>query len=198
MKQKKVIIGLASVLILTVVVIGSGLSRRRAGEVAVGLSLVGDTNANGTNMALFKVQNNQSRRIWLRHCYYFAGEAFREPAGAWQCSDQAASNRWGKSSMDLRQYLPPEPTRNSPDPTNLIIPVPTNQPLWRIGVTVEFNITLPTRIRSAWKPRDWWMLNPHQFINNSPEAIWVESPVITNAQAFPDGAASTIRAQLTD
>ncbi len=218
MKQTKVIIGLASVLIFTLVVIGLNLSGRRSGDLAVGLSFVGYTNANGTNMALFKVQNNQSRRIWLRHCYYLAGEAFREPACAWQCPDQAASNRWGKSSMDLRQYLPPEPTRNSPDPTNLIIPVPTNQPLWRIGVTVEFNTTLPTRtspepthltlpvpmnqrlwrigvgvefniglqqrLRDAWKTRDVKWLDSRHFVNNSPEAIWVESPVITNVTVF--------------
>lgn len=185
MKQKKIIVGLAVVLILTVAVIGLNFSRRRAGDLAVGLSLVGYTNANGTNMALFKVQNNQSRRIWLRHCNYLAGEAFREPAGAWQCSDQAASNRWGKSSMDLRQYLPPEPTLTSPDPTNLIIPAPTNQPLWRIGVTVEFNIGPRQRLRDAWKTRDVKWLDSRHFVNNSAEAIWVESPVITNATVLP-------------
>ncbi len=184
MKQNGVIIGFAILFILTVVVIGLNISRRRAGEMAVGLSFVGYTNVNGTNMGLFMVQNNQSRRIWLRHCNYLAGETFGEPAGAWECSDQAASNRWGKSSVDLRQYLPPEPTRTSPDPTNLIIPVPTNQPLWRIGVSVEFNIGLKQRLRDAWKFRDMKWLDSRHFVNNSPEAIWVESPVITNATAF--------------
>jgi hypothetical protein len=184
MKHNKVIVGLAVVLSLMVVVIGLNLSRGRAGDLAVGLSLLGYTNANGTNMALFKVQNNQSRRIWIRHCDYLAGEAFREPAGAWQCLDQAASNRWGKSSMDLRQYLPPEPTRTSADPTNLMLPVPTNQPLWRIGVTVEFNNRLPQRLRDAWKTRNVKWLDSRNFVNNSAEAIWAESPVITNATVF--------------
>ncbi len=187
MKQNKVIVGLMVLLILTVAAIWLSLGRRPAGEVAVGLSLVGYTNANGTNMALFKVQNNQSRRIWLRHCYYLAGEAFREPADAWQCSDQAASNRWGKASMDLRQYLPAEPTRTSPDPTNLMLPVPANQPLWRIGVTVEFNIGLQQRLRDALKFRDVKWLDSRNFVNNSPDAIWVESTVITNATAFSQG-----------
>ena len=184
MRQNKVIVGLAVLLTLVVLAIELSLSRGRAGDVAVGLSLVGYTNANGTNMALFKVQNNQSRRIWLRHCYYLPGEAFREPAGAWQCSDQGASNRWGKSSLDLRQYLPPEPTRTSPDPTHLVLPVPTNQPLWRIGVTVEFNIGLQQRLRDAWKFRDVKWLDSRHFVNNSSEAIWVESPVVTNATVF--------------
>jgi hypothetical protein len=185
MKRKKLIGGLAILLIVAVVVIDLSFKVRR---MPVELSLIGYTNVNGTAMALFKVQNNQSRRIWLRHCYYFAGEAFREPAGAWQCSDQAASNRWGKASMDLRQYLPPEPTRTSPDPTNLMLPVPTNQPLWRIGVTVEFNITPWRRIRNAWRSRGVRSLNLRQFINNSPEAIWVESPVITNATVHSNGS----------
>ena len=191
MNPKKVVFGIAGVMILTMVVVRLGLSRRRTGEVAVGLSLVGYTNANGTNMALFKVQNNQSRRIWIRHCNYLSGEAFGEPAGAWQCSDQAASNRWGKSSLDLRQYLPPEPTRTSPDPTNLMLPVPTNQPLWRIGVTVEFNMGLQQRLREAWKTRDLKWLDRRRFVNNSAEAIWVESSAITNAAAPSDGAASS-------
>lgn len=190
MKQKKVIVGFAS-LLLIVLVIGLNFNRRPAGDLAVGLTFVGYTNVNGNSMALFKVQNNQSRRIWLRHCYYLPGEAFREPAGAWQCSDQAASNRWDNSPMDLRQFLPPEPTRTSPDPNYLTLSVPTNQALWRIGVTVEFNIRLSERLRVAWKPRDWWMLKRGQFINNSTEAIWVESPVITNATILSGGAASS-------
>lgn len=184
MKQNKVVAGLLALLILTVAATWLSFGPRRAGDLAVVLSFAGYTNANGTNMALFKVQNNQSRRIWLRHCYYLAGEAFREPAEAWQCSDQAASNRWGEASMDLRQYLPLEPTRTSPDPTNLMLPVPANQPLWRIGVTVEFNIGLRQRLRVAWETRDVKWLDSRNFVNNSPDAIWVESPVITNTTVF--------------
>lgn len=52
--------------------------------MAVELSLVGYTNVNGTSMALFKIQNNQSRRIWIRHCDYLLGEASQQPPGAWQ------------------------------------------------------------------------------------------------------------------
>ena len=54
-------------------------------------------------------------------------------------------------------------------------------------MTVEFNITLWRRIRNAWRSRDVRSLNLRQFINNSPEAIWVESPVITNAMDLSDG-----------
>jgi len=186
MKRKKLIGGLAIVLILAVLIIDLSLRTRR---MAVELSLVGYTNVNGTSMALFKIQNNQSRRIWIRHCDYLLGEAFQEPPGAWQCSNEAAwaSNRWSNSIMVPQQYLPPEPTPTSPDPTNLFVPLPQNQSLWRIGVTVEFNITLWRRIRNAWRSRDVRRLNLGQFINNSPEAMWVESPVITNATVLSDG-----------
>lgn len=181
MKRQKVIARLATVLILTALVIGLSFSRRHTTNLAVGLSFVGYTNVNGNTMALFSVENNQTRRIWIRHCNYLAGEAFREPVGAWQCSDQAASNRWSASSVIPQQYLPPEPTRTSPDPTNLMIPVPVSLPLWRIGVTVEFNIGFKQRLRETWKTRDLKWLDSRQFVNNSAEAIWVESPVITNA-----------------
>jgi hypothetical protein len=180
----KLIGGLAIVLIMAAVVIDLSLRTRR---MAVELSLVGYTNVNGTSMSLFKIQNNQSRRIWIRHCDYLLGKAFQEPPGAWQCSNQAASNRWNNSIMVPQQYLPPEPTPTSPDPTNLIVPLPKNQSLWRIGVTVEFNITVWRRIRNAWIARDVRRLNLRQFINNSPEAIWVECAVITNATALSDG-----------
>jgi hypothetical protein len=200
MKQKKVIVGLAVVLTITVVVIGLNFGRGRVGDIDVAVSFVGYTNVNGTSMALFKVQNNQSRRIWLRHVDYLLGEAFRKPAGAWQCSILAASNRWASSSMIPQQYLPPEPTPTSPNPTSLMVPVPTNQPLWRVGLTVEFSTTLPQRLAFAWKFRharglhlgqfvkrtDEAWVNRGQFINNSSEAIWVESPVITNATALSD------------
>jgi hypothetical protein len=112
-KRKKVIGGLAMVLILAVVVINFS-SRPR--HMAVELSLVGYTNVNGTAMALFKIQNNQSRRIWIRHCDYLLGEAFQEPPGAWECSNEAAwaSNRWSNSIMVPQQYLRRSPHRLVP------------------------------------------------------------------------------------
>lgn len=89
---------------------------------------------------------------------------------------------WGTTGS---RALPPEPTRSSPSPTEFMVPVPPNQSLWRIGLTVEFNVRLPERIHVAWKIRDANMLKMGQFINNSSEAIWVESPVITNLITIP-------------
>jgi hypothetical protein len=119
MKRKKLIGGLAIVLILAMLVIDLSLGTRR---MAVELSLLRYTDVNGTAMALFKIQNNQNRRIWVRHCDYLLGEAFQEPPGAWHCSNQAAwaSNRWNNSIMVPQQYMPPEPTLTSADPTNLL------------------------------------------------------------------------------
>jgi hypothetical protein len=192
MKRKKLLRGVAIVVVLILIVVGLNFRVRR---MAVAVIFVGYTNVSGTSMALFKVQNHQSRRIWLRHCEYLLGDAFQQPPGAWQCADLAASNRWSKSSMTARQYLPPEPTLTSPDPTNLMVAVPSNQRVWRIGLTVEFNIGLRQRLGDAWKTRDVKWLDSRHFINNSAEAIWVESGVISNSTKLSDTAAASPHAQ---
>jgi len=130
--------------------------------------------------------------MWLRHVDYLLGESFRQPPGAWQCPSLAGSNRWNNPDCESipPQFVPLEPTHTSPDPTNLMVPVPTNRTPWRIGVLVEFDISLWEKIGTAWRAREVRLLNPRQFINNSTEAIWIESPVLTNAMSQAHRAAT--------
>jgi hypothetical protein len=202
-KRKKVLIGLA--LLVAMAAVGmwlSGASWRR-GDMAVRLVFVGYTNVGGSPMALFKVQNNQARRIWLRNGAYLFGEAFHTPGGAWECSmAQAISNRWHNSApepMIPGQYLPPEPSRKVPCPTSLMVPVPRDQARWRIGLTVEFEVPplsrLQVRFSDAWAARSPARLMSDIFINNSANAIWTESPLMTNATVLSGSVAPGTRVQ---
>lgn len=188
-KGKMVTVALVVVVVVAVAVVWLCGGDKPVGSNAVRLVFTGYTNANGRLMAMFKVQNNQSRRIWLRSGEYLAGKQLEEPAGSWQCpEDEAISNRMRKSDPEIPfpgQYLPPEPRRNSLAPTEFMVPVPSNQPPWRIGLVVEFEIPalkrLQWRVSLARTQRSFTPLTMDTFMNNSKEAIWVESPVITNS-----------------
>jgi hypothetical protein len=198
MKRNKVIVALTTILSITAVFIW--LSRSKRTDNTVRLLFVGYTNMGGNSMALFQVQNKQPRRIWIRGVEYLVGEAFREPAGAWQCSvEQGMSTRPQNSSSITTippQYIPPEPKRTSPEPSTLMVPVPPNQFLWRVGLVVEFELTplqrMRLRLKSAWAERRLSPLTFDIFMNNSAEAIWTESPVITNLVTHSDNVANAI------
>jgi hypothetical protein len=184
--------GLAVVLVVAVAVVWLTGGGKPVSNNAVRLVFTGYTNANGGLMAVFKVQNNQSRRIWLRGGEYMLGKPLEEPAGSWQCPEaEGISNRMTKSNPQIpfpRQYLPAEPGRNSPAPTELMVPVPSQQPTWRIGLVVEFELPalkrLQLRVHLARTEKSFTPLTMDTFMNNSTEAIWVESPVITNSSAL--------------
>src|ERR1017187_3213390 len=186
------VVAVVVVLMVAVAVVWLGGGDKPVGSNAVRLDFTGYTNANGGMMAMFKVQNNQSRRIWLRSGEYLVGKQLEEPAGSWQCPEnEGVSNRMMKSNPGIpfpRQYLPPEPRRNSPVPTELMVPVPSNQPPWRIGLVVEFELPalkrLQLRVHLARTERSFTPLTMDTFMNNSAEAIWVESPVMTNSSAW--------------
>jgi hypothetical protein len=182
---------LAIVLVVSFLVVWLSDGGKPVSNNAVTLVFAGYTNANGGVLAVFNVQNNQSRRLWLRSGEYLVGKQMEEPGGSWQCpEEEGVSNRMMKSNPEIpfpRQYLPPEPKRNSPVPTELIVPVPSNQPSWRIGLVVEFELPalkrLQLRVHLAWTKRSFRPLTMDTFMNNSTEAIWVESPVITKSRA---------------
>lgn len=187
-----VVVGLVVVLMVAVAVVWLSVGDKPPGGNAVRLVFAGCTNANGGMMATFKVRNNQSRRIWLRSGKYLVGKQFEEPARSWECPEnEAVSNRMMKSNPEIpfpRQYLPPEPRRNSPAPTELMVPVPSNQPRWRIGLVVEFEMPVLKRLQLrtclARAEKSFAPLTMDTFMNNSTEAIWVESPVMTNSSAW--------------
>jgi hypothetical protein len=204
MKQKTAILVFTILLMVTALILGASSRRNASNKEGRRLVLIGCTNVNGNSMALFDVQRDGRGRILPKEGYFLVGKEHQEPSSGWHCNMGQAitTRRWRKRDRFPvpAEYIPGL-SNCAPGSTQLLVPVPTTQSVWRLGLNVlpeEQSLIVRARFRLslAWDFREpSFLVQPSSYWGTC--STWVESGLITNPPIISESLSNSPPAQQT-